>query len=393
MLLWVLALLFCSCTHNEGEKVEKVEVENYIPQPGMSVTDNELVWTNSNTLPSPFANSDGSLISTPEQWEVRRDHIQKMLEEYVYGSRPTLKINKVEISAEYPDAAVSVNAISYHAKIFYDNSRYFNIRVTRPRDEGNYPVIIRYEDNENFRFPIEKKGIDDKRYVIVALNHLSVAPDNGVVTNKQMHETKVLMAWAYAASLTVDYLETLQFTDCSRIAITGMSRTGKSAICAGVYDKRFSVVVPNNSGAAGASGFRNFGEKNTQAINIVQHQPTWVSEKLAQYRKNANELPLDMHFARALIAPRSILSTEAADGGDAVWAGPISTFKMWKASDYAFELYGKTNNNLIHLRQGKHGQLNEDYERMMQVINHTFYADSFDSSPYRKDIDYYDFFD
>lgn len=389
LILYVLLIILINCSNNNPGNIEE---QQYIPQPGMSVRDDRVVWTKKDDIPSPFLHDDGSVVNSPVEWETCRELIKKILEEYVYGPRPTLPIEHIETGKEYPDYFVSANAITYHAKIFYDNSRCFNIRVTRPSGNGRYPVIIRYENNEDFRFPIEKECIDNNRYVIVALNHLSVAPEEEQILENQMHESKVLMSWAYAASLTVDYLEMLDFADCSKIAVAGMSRTGKSAICAAVYDERIAIVVANSSGAAGASGFRNFGEKSTQAINIVRHQPTWVSEKLLEYIDNPDELPVDMHFARALIAPRVILTTEAYDGGGAKWAGPVSTFRIWEASDYAFELYGKTVNNLIHLRRGVHDQLKKDYERMMEVINHVFYGDSFESTSYRKNIYDYEFY-
>ena len=385
---WLLLLLACipsiiiCCTPKTNKNFE--DVVHYIPQPGISTEKGRIIWSLQDSLPDPFAKNDGTLIKTTDEWEARRNFLLKMLEDYVYGSRPELKLDSVKLSAEYRDTQVAENAITYSARLYYGNSRYFTIRVTRPGKKGNYPVIIRYESNESFRFPIESKCIGNNKYVIVALNPLTVAPDNSEVTEKYMFETKVLMAWAYAASLTVDYLETIDYVDCSNITIAGMSRTGKAAICAGLYDKRFKIIVANNSGAAGASGFRNFGEEGTQAINIVEHQPTWVSAKLLEYIDDANKLPLDMHFARALIAPRVILTTEAADGADAIWAGPVSTFKMWEASDYAFELYQKTENNLIHLRSGEHAQLDEDYQRMMMVVDHICYGERFDDSVFRK---------
>lgn len=379
-----VVIRFTTDNNDEMKRELEQEIINYIPQPGLSIISKKLVWEHDNFLPSPFAYNDGSIITTIGEWEVRRDTLLRMMEEYVYGLRPVVEIDRVEITIpDYQDKLVSDNAISFNAKIYYDNLRSFNIRVTRPREKGNYPVIIRYESNENFRFPIEKGGIENRKYIFVAVNHLSVSPDNDEVTKNYMYETKVLMAWAYAASLTVDYLETQDFGDLTNITIAGMSRTGKAAICAGVYDKRFTIVVANNSGAAGASGLRSFGEAKTQAIDIVEHQPTWVSEMLLKYIEDENRLPLDMHFARALIAPRVILSTEASDGRDAIWAGPVSTFKMWEASDYAFNLYEEAENNLINLREGPHDQLDEDYERMMFVVDHVCYNEPLDSSLFR----------
>ncbi len=367
----------------ETDTIVAGPVSEYIPQSGLTMKDNTLVWSNKDNLPSPFVNSDGSVITTTEEWEARREVLLGMLEYYVHGARPDFEINRVEVSNEYKDAQVSSNAITYEARIFYDENRFFNIRVTRPKEEGKYPIIMRYESNESYRFPIEKDCIGDGKYIIVALNNLSVAPDKGEITSKYMHETKAIMAWGYAASLTVDYLETLNFVDITNIAIAGMSRTGKAAICAGIYDERFSIIIANSSGAAGASGFRNFGEEGTQAIHIAEHEPTWVSEKLLEYIEDASKLPLDMHYARALIAPRVILTTEASDGGDAIWAGPVSTYKMWLSSDYAFELYNCVNHNLIHLRSGEHAQLWEDYLRMMTVVDYVCYGKSFDPFLFR----------
>ncbi len=376
-----MLLISIGCTQGKSKNIEGEN--DYVMQPGISMENGKVIWNMNDSLPSPFANSDGTLIKTTDEWEARRALLMKMLEDYVYGPKPVLKLDSVITSAEYQDTLVSGNAITYFVRLYYGNSRYFTIRVTRPEEKRNYPVIIRYESNDSFRFPIEAEYIGNSKYVVVALNPLTVAPDNGEVTDKYMHETKVLMAWAHAASLTVDYLENLDYVDSENITIAGMSRTGKAAICAGIYDQRFKIIVANNSGAAGASGFRNFGERGTQAINIVKHQPTWVSAKLLGYLDDAGKLPLDMHFARALIAPRIILTTEAADGADAIWAGPVSTFKMWKSSDYAFQLYGKTENNLIHLRSGEHAQLDEDYQRMMMVVNHFCYGDSFDDTAFR----------
>ncbi len=232
----VISNFMLSCSNSGKPEIEKQqsEVVNYIPQLGISVVDNRLVWSKHDSLPVPFANIDGSLVISVDEWENRRNVLLKMLEEYVYGTRPRFAISNVEELSEYVDTCVSDNAITYTARIYYDDSRYFNVRITRPGEEGRYPVIMRYESNEDFRFPIETECIKNKRYVIVALNHLTVAPDVGTVSEEYMNETKVVMAWAYAASLIVDYLETLGFTNCTKITIAGMSRTGKSAVCAGI---------------------------------------------------------------------------------------------------------------------------------------------------------------
>jgi len=335
-------------------------------------------------LPSPFVNADGSIITTAEEWEMRRGHIKNMLEHYIYGPRPSYRLNRVEKGDEYPDTRVSENALTFFARLYYDQTRYFSIRVTRPAGLCSLPVIIRYESQDTIRFPIEAECISSGKYIIIAINNLTAAPDNRRIEEPYMYEAKAIMAWACAASLTVDYIETQSFADCRNIAIAGMSRTGKAALCAGTYDERFTVVIANSSGAAGASGLRRFGDVGSQAIDIAVHEPNWVSDNLRDYRDDAASLPLDMHYARALIAPRVILATEASDGADALWAGPISAYKIWEASDYAFKLCNAQDNNLIHLRPGEHLQLPEDYERMMRVVESVFYGQTLDTAPFRE---------
>ena len=112
-------------------------------------------------------------------------------------------------------------------------------------------------------------------------------------------------------------------------------------------------------------------------------EPTWVSDTLAEYVSKVNKLPLDMNFARALIAPRPILCTESLDGGGSLWAGPKSTVRMWRSADRVYALYGAAEDNLIHFRAGEHDQTAEDYRLMMAFADHYFYGAPLDRAALR----------
>lgn len=354
-------------------------------------------------LPSPFRMADGSTVSNMTQWNQQREYIKQMLCYYVYGPRPNYSVKKVVKVSQTTDYSVSSNAQTTVYKVYYDTNRFFRVRITRPTKQKVYPVIMRYESNMDYRFCIENSVISNEKYVIVAINNLDAYNDSGAPTQSQsqMYEYKAIMAWAYQATLTMDFLSTLDFIDMSRIAITGHSRTGKAALCAAAYDERIALTIPNSSGAAGAATLRKWGQDGVQGIDIASQEPYWISGNLSgftgTYRENiifnkdkVDKLPLDMNFARVLIAPRPILCTESRDGADSLWAGPYGTYTAWAAADPVYKMYGagQENNNLIHTRAGQHDQLESDYLLLLQFCDYYFYRTPFERADYRVNTEY-----
>lgn len=142
-------------------------------------------------------------------------------------------------------------------------------------------------------------------------------------------------AWAWSLSRVQDYLETDPLVASDRVAITGASRLGKTALWAAARDERFAAVIACCSGKKGAGILRrNFG---SAAGEDTSH---WMAPNWYQYEENPDALPMDSHMLLGLIAPRPVLLQtgrldHAADPkGEflaAVAAGPV--YRLLGAKD------------------------------------------------------------
>ncbi|MDO5571449.1 MAG: hypothetical protein Q4F97_08305 [Bacteroidales bacterium] len=66
----------------------------------------------------------------------------------------------------------------------------------------------------------------------------------------------------------VDYLQTQgKRVDMKKLALIGHSRLGKTALWAGVNEKRFKVIISNDSGCGGAALSKRVIGENIPKIN------------------------------------------------------------------------------------------------------------------------------
>jgi hypothetical protein len=127
--------------------------------------------------------------------------------------------------------------------------------------------------------------------------------------------------WSWALSRALDYLETHPRVDAKRVAVTGFSRLGKTALWAAAQDERFAMAVSHASGAGGAAlSKRIFGET---VKHLTSNFPHWFTPQFARYAETEAELPVDQHELLALIAPRPMLITS---GTHDLWADPRGEF-------------------------------------------------------------------
>ncbi|MBE6388540.1 MAG: acetylxylan esterase [Lentisphaerae bacterium] len=188
--------------------------------------------------------------------------------------------------------------------------------------------------------------------------------------------------WAWGLSRMLDVLEGEKLIDCRRAGVVGHSRLGKTALWAGANDRRFKVVVSNDSGHGGAALFkRNFGE-TIEILNTAF--PHWFVAGFEKYNGKDADLEFDQNFLLSLIAPGALCIGSATED---LWADPKGEFLGGVYASEVWRLFGAkgmpvtehpqpdvnvTGEISYHMRTGKHNILWQDWEHYLDAAGKIF---------------------
>ena len=383
-------------------------------------------------LPDPLRNGDGLMINDSNEWvHSRRPELLQLFEREVYGKLPDETLT--------PDYTLLENGIALGGKAvrkqirltFENNGRRLDLLllVYLPAGMDKAPVFVGLNfygnqtitadpavllttswvpNNKTFgieanqatetsrgvrisRWPLEK--IIDAGYGLATMYYGDIDPDrddftDGVhplfyrdgQTRPDADEWGAIGAWAWGLMRIMDYLQQDSAIDADRIVLMGHSRLGKAALWAGAQDRRYAIVISNDSGCGGAAlSRRKFGE-TVQIINTAF--PHWFCSHFKDYNDHENDLPVDQHELIALMAPRPVYIASAQEDQ---WADPKGEYLSgWYASPvYAlFGLQGlesatppAVNDPVMHdigyhMRTGGHDVKDYDWEQFINFANH-----------------------
>lgn len=337
----------------------------------------------SGSLPDPFLKSDGSRAATKEDWEKQREEIYKTAVLLQYGEiPPEPQFFKVETA--YAGGAGRANSYRITAGTA-TRTVTFMMKLFLPETGSNHPVVISgdgcfdYFCGEEYRAQMLDNGIafalfdrtalaDDKRS-----DPTHTGPIFDVYPDRDFGS---IAAWAWGYSRCVDALEKIGLTDNGCIAFTGHSRGAKTAMLAGVLDKRAAIVNPNETNAGSCACYRihmravcEDGEtrRSETLADLAKNYPSWIGSGMQEYKDRENELPFDCHFLKALVAPRVLLVGEAASD---IWGNPIGSWQTTLAAKEVFKFLNAEDNLYWYFRNGFHRHKPEDIAQLVNVIKH-----------------------
>ena len=371
-------------------------------------------------LPDVLSCEDGEKVTSVEQWEQKRKpEILNMFASQMYGRTPDEKIDvKYEILTEN-HMDMNGLATSRQVKFIFSNGEKeieaILLMYIPNQVQGKVPVFVGYNFKGNHSttldttvyyspiFPLVKepghpdweRGVQASRwcyekiikrgYAIATMCYHDIFPDKKGLKDHSIvslfsnynpestatDEWQAIGAWAWGSSRILDYLETDLRIDTDKVAIMGHSRQGKAALWAGAQDKRFKVVVSNDSGCGGAAlSKRIFGETVALVSSI---QPSWFCPRFNYYKNNEKELPFDQHQLLSLIAPRKVYVASAEED---LWADPRGEFLSAYHAGPVYRLYGlsviesdtmpELHKPIVkdigyHIRAGKHDVVDYDW--------------------------------
>ncbi len=339
-------------------------------------------------MPDPFKKEDGCRM-TPSEWQENKKKILEKIVDTEYGGMPPRpEVVEFELLCE---ELREVDPVCY--KVYAGTKEKqvsFMLELHVPYVEGyspckfgpfgkdeKYPVILTGDGcYDNMDAGVIKEA-NKRGFIAAKFNRLEFANDLKGSREGGLHRVYEgrytdIAAWAWGYMVCMDVFEKLSIVDETEVGITGHSRGGKTVMLAAAVDERIKYVCPNNSGCHGAVSYRcqvtGQGDDNrvTESLETMLDMfPTWMGDKLTDYKGHVEDLPYDMHYFGAMIAPRYYLQCE---GMQDYWINPIGAWQNYLAVKECYKYLGCESHAAGWFRPGQHRHRLPDYIEFMDFI-------------------------
>ena len=179
----------------------------------------------------------------------------------------------------------------------------------------------------------------------------------------------LLRAWAWGVSRIVDYLQTDPEIDSTKLIVTGVSRNGKGALVAGVFDDRIAMVAPVASSGGGTPAFRFSGQERggkEGLTEMMRKYPNYFSAHLHEFWGHVDKLPFDNHWYIALCAPRPFIALEGSRDQNVNING---VRQSWLHAQPAYALFNATDRLGVSWADRRHGIVAGDWKAMLDFAD------------------------
>ena len=332
-------------------------------------------------LPDPFRKPDGTRMNAEEWYSVRNRIFNEICETEYGGMPPRPEVVKViRLTAPRVDGGTNVYKIWAGTK---EQQISFLLDITAPKGpiDGSvkHPLLLTgdgcYTNCESDTIA----AANEMGFAVGRFNRLEMANDDksagrvgGIYDIYPEHTGfKAISAWAWGYMTVMDALAEIPHIDIENVGITGHSRGGKTVLLAAAADTRIKFVCPNNSGCHGAVSYRlkevgyGFHGKTEELSDMFKNLPHWMGEGLREYIDREDELPYDMHFFGALIAPRYYLQCE---GMQDYWINPKGAWMNFCGVKEAYRYLGCEDNCGAWFRPGYHRHKLPDFKEFLSFM-------------------------
>jgi hypothetical protein len=355
--------------------------------------------------PNPLVASDGTAITTKEQWLTQRaPELKALFQKYEYGQLPAAPA-KVEAKVEREDPAAlgskatlrevtltwGMPGVAIHLLLVTPHTTkpapaFLGLSFTSVHEALADPKIAIDQDWLNFMKAAKREAVQtgeesrgkaekvwniekaiDRGYAMALFYNGDVVPDAAPAANERLKlfrpaeradapaadDCATISAWAWGLMRAMDYLVTVPELDAKRIGVVGHSRNGKTVLLAGAMDPRFALVIPSQAGCSGTAPARVSPELSTPGANgratvetlsrINTSFPHWFCGNYKQFNDEPARLPFDQHELIALCAPRPVLVSAATED---LWANPSGQFHMVRLADPVYRLVAGEGSNV-----------------------------------------------
>ncbi len=269
-------------------------------------------------LPPLLSDAQGSAVSTPAGWRVRREHLLEEVKRYIAGSVPPAPGN---LSATVLSESEMEATIHREVELRFGPGLKAKLwmELFIPAGEGPFPVFMTQENHRGWAQIAVRRG-----YMGVVYAGADTRDDTPTFLDAYPgYDWSKLTRRGWAAGRCIDYLESIPQADTKRIVLTGHSRNGKSSLIGSALDERIACVISSSSGAGGCNPARYFGEEQFgEGIELITRGfPDWFTPRFRFFAGREDKLPVDMHTLVALSAPRPcLLAVALNDNVESTWA-------------------------------------------------------------------------
>ena len=332
-------------------------------------------------LPDPFLKKDGTRMTADEWYAQREELFDEICDVEFSGMPPRPEVVKVvRLSNPRCDGGMNIYKIWAGTK---DKQLSFLLDVTAPASpiDGSvkHPLLLTGDGCYNTCESDTIKKACSMGIAVARFNRLELANDDknagrvgGLYEIYPEHKTfTAISAWAWGYMTVMDALASIPHIDAQNVGITGHSRGGKTVFLAAAADTRVKFVCPNNSGCHGAVSHRlketgyGWASKTEEISDMFKSFPHWMGEKLRKYIGREDEMPYDMHFFGALIAPRFYLQCE---GMQDYWINPKGAWMNFCGVKESYRYLGCEDNCAAWFRPGGHRQLLPDFMEFLEFM-------------------------